>query len=31
MQARTKYCKYYQLQALYTLFTPVLGQVYDKK
>ena len=23
----TMYCKYYQLQVLYTLFSPILGQV----
>ena len=29
----TMYCKYYQLQVLHTLFSPILGQVYykDKK
>ena len=24
----TMYCKYYKLQVLYTLFSPILGQVY---
>ena len=27
----TMYCKYYQLQVLYTLFSPILGQVYNAK
>ena len=25
----TMYCKYYQLQVLYTLFSPILSQVYN--